>query len=69
MEQNMKPGVGTPIPEMSFAKLGGGTETIGGTRDRYMMLMIYRGKHCPRCKKYLNPVSYTHLTLPTTPYV
>lgn len=50
----MKPAVGTPIPEMSFAKLGGGSATIGGTRDRYMMLMIYRGKHCPRCKKYLN---------------
>lgn len=54
MEHMMKPAVGTKLPEMSFPQLGGGTASIGGPRDRYMMLVIYRGKHCPKCKTYLN---------------
>jgi len=42
------------IPTMSFAKVDGGELTFGGTRDNWSMLVVYRGKHCPRCKKYLN---------------
>lgn len=48
-----------PIPNKSFpvislSSVAGGEITIGGARDRWSMLIVYRGKHCPRCKKYLN---------------
>ncbi|WP_339983892.1 redoxin domain-containing protein [Gymnodinialimonas ulvae] len=39
---------------MSFPKLGGGALNLGGTRENWTLLVVYRGKHCPRCKKYLN---------------
>ncbi|WP_461427667.1 redoxin domain-containing protein [Gymnodinialimonas sp.] len=39
---------------MSFPQAGGGTLTVGGTRTNWTLLTVYRGKHCPRCKKYLN---------------
>ncbi len=49
-----KPDVNAPLPELSFPKLGGGEVTIGASKDRWTMLFVYRGKHCPRCKKFLN---------------
>jgi peroxiredoxin len=42
---------------MSFPKLGGGDVSVGGTSDNWTLLVVYRGKHCPRCKKYLNILS------------
>ena len=51
---NTKPEAGGLLPQMSFDKLGGGTLEIGGTKDRHTLFMVYRGKHCGRCKKYLN---------------
>ena len=76
MMTNTKPEAGGLLPQLTFNKLGGGTLQVGGTRDQYTLFMVYRGKHCGRCKKYLNgletqaadweaAVSYTHLTLPT----
>ena len=52
--KSANPDVGKPVPEMTFAKVGGGNVTVGGLRDRWSLLVVYRGKHCPRCKKYLN---------------
>lgn len=49
-----KPIAGNILAQMSFPKLGGGEITVGGTRENWTMLVVYRGKHCPRCKKYLN---------------
>lgn len=49
-----KPIAGAILSEMSFPKAGGGTLTVGGTRENWTLLTVYRGKHCPRCKKYLN---------------
>ena len=49
-----KPEAGGLLPQMSFDKLGGGKLEIGGTRERHTLFMVYRGKHCGRCKKYLN---------------
>ena len=46
---------GTLFPKTDIAKLGGGTLTLGtpqGGRD-WQMVVIYRGLHCPLCKKYL----------------
>lgn len=43
---------GATMPEFSVAKVGGGEARIGGT-GRWQMLVVYRGKHCPLCKRYL----------------
>lgn len=49
-----KPIAGTILAPMSFPKLGGGALTVGGPKENWTLLVVYRGKHCPRCKKYLN---------------
>ena len=49
-----KPNVGAPITPMQFTTVDGGPITIGGPKDRWTLLVVYRGKHCPRCKRYLN---------------
>lgn len=45
---------GVILDEMSFPKLGGGHLRVGGTNENWTLFVVYRGKHCPRCKKYLN---------------
>lgn len=52
-----KPRVGEQIEEASFAKVGGGAISIGQSKDRWTMLFVYRGRHCPRCKKFLNKLN------------
>lgn len=43
---------------MSFAKAdSSGSVTIGEAKDRWTMLFVYRGKHCPRCKRFLNKLN------------
>ena len=49
-----KPIAGSTLPPMTFDRLGGGTSTVGGQRENWTLFVVYRGKHCPRCKKYLN---------------
>lgn len=49
-----KPSPDSILEPLSFPKIGGGNITVGGTRDNWTLLVVYRGKHCPRCKKYLN---------------
>ncbi|RBI73507.1 thioredoxin peroxidase [Roseovarius sp. TE539] len=46
---------GETFPKLEIPKLGGGTMTLGepgGGRD-WQMVVVYRGLHCPLCKKYL----------------
>lgn len=43
---------GTLMPEIALPKVGGGTVQIGGS-GRWQLVIVYRGKHCPLCKKYL----------------
>ena len=46
---------GDIFPKEEVARLGGGTLTLGqpeGGRD-WQMVVVYRGLHCPICKKYL----------------
>ena len=52
--QNHKPQVGKPIPHMTLSHVDGSIHTIGETSQRGTLLVVYRGKHCPRCKRYLN---------------
>ena len=46
---------GGRLPEFTLAKVGGGTVTLGKPEkgDYWQMVFVYRGAHCPICKKYL----------------
>ncbi len=53
-----KPRVGEPIAQLTFAKTDGdGDIEIGQPKDRWTLLIVYRGKHCPRCKRYLSKLN------------
>lgn len=54
MATNAKPIVGAPIPSISAPLLGGGTMNIGGATEGWTLFIVYRGRHCGRCKNYLN---------------
>ncbi|MEP3778947.1 MAG: peroxiredoxin-like family protein [Paracoccaceae bacterium] len=50
-----KVSAGAPFPETSVSKLGGGHLTLGVPTEGHdwQMIVIYRGKHCPICTRYL----------------
>ncbi|MEP3453640.1 redoxin domain-containing protein [Tateyamaria sp.] len=54
MNGQSKPMVGAPMPAISVPKLGGGTIEVGGATSNWTLLIVYRGRHCGRCKNYLN---------------
>ncbi|MEC9345271.1 MAG: peroxiredoxin-like family protein [Pseudomonadota bacterium] len=43
---------GAAMPVMEVPRVGGGTVRLGG-EGRWQMVIVYRGKHCPICKRYL----------------
>ena len=47
---------GGPLPELDLPLAGGGEVHLGGgkdnRRDGWQMIVVYRGLHCPICKKY-----------------
>ncbi|MEM5503174.1 redoxin domain-containing protein [Ahrensia kielensis] len=53
-----KPTPGTPFQPIQVSKLGGGTLTLGQAEDGYewQLIVVYRGKHCPICTRYLKEV-------------
>lgn len=44
---------GAAVPEIVLDKVGGGSVKIGGARPGWQLVVVYRGKHCPICKRYL----------------
>ncbi len=53
-----KPNVGAKVEETRFSIVGrAGAIAIGQPKDRWTMLFVYRGKHCPRCKRFLNKLN------------
>ncbi|MEO0980631.1 MAG: redoxin domain-containing protein [Pseudomonadota bacterium] len=52
---NSKPAVGQAFPKVTLSRLGGGTVELGTPANGHdwQMVVIYRGKHCPICTKYL----------------
>jgi len=53
-----KPAVGAKVDEMTFPSLSNaGSVSIGLPKERWTMLFVYRGKHCPRCKRFLNKLN------------
>ncbi|WP_417270164.1 peroxiredoxin family protein [Celeribacter sp.] len=49
-----KPIAGDILSPITLPKLGGGEIVLGGARENWSLIVVYRGKHCSRCKKYLN---------------
>jgi peroxiredoxin len=43
---------GSDFPTLSVPKTGGGELKLGGA-GRWQAVVIYRGKHCPLCRRYL----------------
>lgn len=53
-----KPRVGEIIETFDISSVNSDEPiTIGGTKNRWTMLVVYRGRHCPRCKRYLNKLN------------
>lgn len=42
------------LPTMTFPSLSGGEISVGGPTENWTLFIVYRGRHCGRCKKYLN---------------
>ncbi len=49
-----KPASGELLPTFEATDLNGNKITIGGPSDSWLLLIVYRGIHCGRCKNYLN---------------
>lgn len=58
--QDFKLRGGTAFPAFNLPKVGGGSLAFGGERARWTLLIVYRGKHCGRCKNYLNALEKTY---------
>ena len=44
---------GGRLPEMALPRVGGGEVRLGG-EGHWQFIVVYRGKHCPLCKPYLD---------------
>jgi len=49
-----KPAAGAALPNFPATSLDGTPMTFEGSNGQWFLLVVYRGKHCGRCKKYLN---------------
>ncbi|MGB0440851.1 MAG: redoxin domain-containing protein [Paracoccaceae bacterium] len=59
---NAKPPVGAGLPDIRLTRVSGGEDILLGAShpakgDRWTMLFVYRGQHCPRCKRFLNKLN------------
>ncbi|MEM9603469.1 MAG: redoxin domain-containing protein [Pseudomonadota bacterium] len=52
-----KPRVGEHLDSLTLPSVGGGSVTLGQPTERWTMLFVYRGTHCPRCKRFLNKLN------------
>ena len=52
MAMSAKLSAGSAFPSIPVATVGGGTVDVA-SQSGWRMLVVYRGKHCPLCKKYL----------------
>jgi peroxiredoxin len=44
---------GSTFPEITLPAAGGGEIRLGGERPDWQLIVVYRGAHCPICRKYL----------------
>lgn len=54
--QQIKPAAGAVFPTMSWPAVGGG-RVAPAAQSGWRVLIVYRGKHCPLCKGYLNTLN------------
>lgn len=47
---------GAPFPSLTWPTVQGGKIDIAG-QEGWRMLVVYRGKHCPLCKRYLKTLN------------
>jgi peroxiredoxin len=59
MSEHTTPMPGTPLPALPLALLARG-EVDFGSLPGWRLLVIYRGRHCPACMKYLQVLSALH---------
>ncbi len=53
-----KPRVGAKLDQLSFSAVDGDRSiAVGQSKGRWTILFVYRGRHCPRCKRYLNKLN------------
>ncbi len=53
MNESNKPTAGAELPALDWPLVGGGSYKLAPTGAGWRLLVVYRGKHCPLCKKYL----------------
>jgi len=41
------------FPEITFNLISGSTRKLSDDIGKWIMLIVYRGDHCPRCKQYM----------------
>jgi len=51
-----KPAAGKVLPTITLKQTNGEELQFGPATGRWQLIVIYRGKHCGRCKPYLNQV-------------
>lgn len=52
--------VDKPFPPIQLKTLSGAEVTLGKPeKDRWQLIVVYRGLHCPICKKYLGQLDAT----------
>ncbi len=56
MSTTNKFGAGDALPSIKLSKVGGGDMDIAAVNG-WRLLVAYRGKHCPLCKKYLKTLN------------
>jgi peroxiredoxin len=44
---------GDAMPSFSLPKVGGGQVKVGDNHGGWQVVVVYRGRHCPICKRYL----------------
>ncbi|MEM6491969.1 MAG: redoxin domain-containing protein [Pseudomonadota bacterium] len=56
---SMKLNAGDALPKIEVPILNGGALTLGATEaaDRWALVIVYRGKHCPLCTRYLGDLN------------
>ncbi len=55
---DFKPRVGVPVEAFALSVAGENRQIeIGRPKDRWTMLFVYRGRHCPRCKRFLGKLN------------
>ncbi len=48
-----KPRSGVLLPRFDLDRMGGGTTVIGGEREGWQLVVVYRGRHCQLAKPFL----------------